>query len=46
MEGERGKGKRKLTTAETEVKCSLDEGVARDDELWNGMAIDSETRND
>jgi len=41
-----GKGKGKLTTTETEVKCGVDKGVAHDDELWDGMASNSGTRND
>ena len=33
------KGKKRLTTADREVKCKVEEGVACDDELWDGMAI-------
>jgi len=34
-----------LTTADAEIKCDVEKGVTRDEHLWNGMAINSGTRN-
>jgi hypothetical protein len=34
-----------LTTADAEIKCDVEKGVIQDEHLWDGMAINSGTRN-
>ena len=47
MDGQGGRrGKRRLTTADAKVKCDVEEGFTRGEDLWYGMAIKSGTRND